>query len=114
MYFWHLSKLVKITNNQNVLVSNGAYKQNIYILGNSYTGSSPDTIEIQHDISRPTFERIYDFLYSGQIEITMDNIEEILRANKDYKIDSLDKACQEAVLKFLNKHTCLRLNSLAG
>ena len=91
-----------------------ALKQKINILGNSYTGSSPDTIDIQKDISRPTFEKIYDFLYSGQIEITMDSIEEILRGNKDYKIGSLEKACQEAVLKFLNKHTCLRLNTLAG
>ena len=84
------------------------------ILANSSTGHSPDTINIQKDISRPTFERIYDFLYSGQIEITIDNIKEILKANKDYKIESLEKACEEAILKFLNKHTCLRLNSLAG
>ena len=84
------------------------------MLANSYTGSNPDSIDIQQDISRPTFERIYDFMYSGQIEITTDNIEEILKANKDYKIASLEKACQEAMLKFLNKHTCLHLHSLAG
>ena len=77
-------------------------------------GKGPDIINLQQTISKKTFEAIYDFMYSGQIEITMQNMEEILRANKDYKIESLEKACQEATLKFINKRNCLQLYSLSG
>ena len=61
-----------------------------------------------------TFEDIFNFIYSGEIALSVDNLEAILDANKTYKIQTLKDACQEAMLNVLSVSTCLKLNSLAG
>ena len=65
-------------------------------------------------ISSLIFEDILQFIYTGQIIITVNNIEAILLANKIYRIESLEAACEEAITKLLTTRSYKKLRSVAS
>ena len=65
-------------------------------------------------ISSLIFEDILQFIYTGRIIITIDNMEAILSANKIYGIKSLETACEEAIRKLLTTKSYKKLRCVAS
>ncbi len=72
------------------------------------------TQSVQTD-SSSAFQQILDFMYSGDIEITVDNAEDILRISDFLLVDDIKEYCRQFYLQHgnLNLSNCVCLSFLA-
>ena len=97
-------KLCNILNTLNLYLS-------LILDDSNVAACSEFTIKIK-SVSSSIFSKILNFIYTGDIRITVDNIEEILSANQFFKIESLRAACQEAIRKLVSIKSYQKLRAI--
>lgn len=65
-------------------------------------------------ITVETFEMILDYLYTSEIELDEDNIQNILQAADLLLLGELKQACCEYLLKCITAHNCLGILDFAS
>lgn len=67
-----------------------------------------------HDIDAPSLKQLIDFAYSGEIEITEENVQVLLPASSLLQIQSVREACCKFLLRQLHPSNVLGIRSFAG
>ncbi|XP_071117771.1 kelch-like protein 21 [Haliotis cracherodii] len=66
-----------------------------------------------NDVSPWTLKRVIDYAYSGRLEITVENAEEMLAAGGHFQYPDIVGACCEFLQKQLHQSNCLGIEALA-
>jgi len=59
------------------------------------------------DISKEAFQKFLSFIYSGKVELTADDVMEVLDLSNKYEVDDLKTECEMHLLKGLNVDNAL-------
>lgn len=95
---------------RNVLAVSSAYFQAMF------TSDLKESREIRisfSDVSAWTLKRIIDYAYSGQLEITHDNAQEMLAAGNHFEYPRIVEACAEFLRRQLHPSNCLEMENFA-
>ena len=65
------------------------------------------------DINAATFEQLLDFMYTGSIKISPENVEDLLRGSSMLLLEKMKKKCSSYLLTLLNEFNCLGILSIA-
>lgn len=65
------------------------------------------------DTSPEIFQEFFDFIYTGELELTLENVEEIMKIAKIYSINSLSKTCENFLEEKLEKSNVLKFLDLS-
>lgn len=66
------------------------------------------------DVSPWTLKRVIDYAYSGQLEITHDNAQEMLAAGNHFEYPRIVDACAEFLCHQLHPSNCLEIENFAA
>lgn len=69
--------------------------------------------QCQLNIDSLALEMIITFCYSGAIELTVENVENVLIGAKELEIESLMLVCSEMLEEILDMNNCIRMLELA-
>jgi kelch-like protein 17 (actinfilin) len=72
-----------------------------------------DVVEL-HDIEAQSLRQLIDFAYTGEIDITEENVQVLLPASSLLQIQSVREACCKFLLRQLHPSNCLGIRSFAG
>lgn len=72
-----------------------------------------DVVEL-HDIEAQSLKQLIDFAYTGEIDITEENVQVLLPASSLLQIQSVREACCKFLLRQLHPSNCLGIRSFAG
>ncbi|CAG9803434.1 unnamed protein product [Chironomus riparius] len=72
-----------------------------------------DIVEL-HDIEAQSLKQLIDFAYTGEIDITEENVQVLLPASSLLQIQSVREACCKFLLRQLHPSNCLGIRSFAG
>lgn len=72
-----------------------------------------DVVEL-HDIDAQSLKQLIDFAYTGEIDITEENVQVLLPASSLLQIQSVREACCKFLLRQLHPSNCLGIRSFAG
>lgn len=72
-----------------------------------------DIVEL-HDIDVQSLKQLIDFAYTGEIDITEENVQVLLPASSLLQIQSVREACCKFLLRQLHPSNCLGIRSFAG
>eukprot|EP00794_Sanderia_malayensis_P005467 gene5467-6150_t len=70
-------------------------------------------IHIHDDLSSYTFKELLDFMYTGKIQITLDNVENLLRGSSMLLLEKVKKKCSAYLHTCLNDCNCIGILSIA-
>lgn len=93
-----------------VLSANSPYFHAMFT--SSYTEASQSAIEL-HDISAAALEAIIHFLYTSEVYISTNNVQELLPAASMLQITALRGACCEFMTRHLGVANCLGVRAFA-
>ncbi|CAL4157408.1 unnamed protein product [Meganyctiphanes norvegica] len=79
----------------------------------SNKGSLPLVETTLENVSCSTFECILDFIYTGQIDLDCDNIQDILQTSDLLLMTDLKELSMEYILSSLDEHNCLGVKLFA-
>lgn len=65
------------------------------------------------NVDSAALEMIITFCYSGAIELTIDNVENVLTGAKELQVESLVLVCNEMLEDLLDMNNCIRLLEIA-
>lgn len=68
---------------------------------------------ILEDNSPEIFQEFFDFIYTGKLKLTSENVEEIMNLSKIYSIDSLSKTCENFLEENLEKSNVFKYLDLS-
>lgn len=66
-------------------------------------GEHEDDYNILIDVHKEAFQQFLRFLYTGQIEITKDHVDDLIRIAVRYEMGELKNACESKLIDKLNK-----------
>lgn len=72
-----------------------------------------DVVEL-HDVEAQSLKQLIDFAYTGEIDITEENVQVLLPASSLLQIQSVREACCKFLLRQLHPSNCLGIRSFAG
>jgi kelch-like protein 17 (actinfilin) len=72
-----------------------------------------DVVEL-HDVDAQSLKQLIDYAYSGEIDITEENVQVLLPASSLLQIQSVREACCKFLLRQLHPSNCLGIRSFAG
>lgn len=112
----------KFPVHRNVLCASSAYFQVMFTSG--MAESFADHVEI-HGIQADIFDAILDFIYTGKVEVSEDNVQQLLPASKMLQIEDIEVICCDflkheldssncvGIYTFSDAHSCLNLSKSA-
>ena len=96
---------------KNVLAVSSAYFQAMF------TSDLKESREVRisfSEVSAWTLKRIIDYAYSGQLEITHDNAQEMMAAGNHFEYPRIVEACAEFLRRQLHPSNCLEMENFAA
>ena len=72
-----------------------------------------DVVEL-HDIDYQSVNQLISYAYTGEIDITEENVQVLLPASSLLQIQSVREACCKFLLRQLHPSNCLGIRSFAG
>ena len=112
----------KFPVHRNVLCASSAYFQVMFTSG--MAESFADHVEI-HGIQADIFDAILDFIYTGKVEVSEDNVQQLLPASKMLQIEDIEVICCDffkheldssncvGIYTFSDAHSCFNLSKSA-
>ena len=94
---------------KNVLAASCAFFQTMF---SSPIGHGETHVKVE-GVTAKAMELILDFMYQGQIEITEDNLEEILVASRHLLLESVTQACCKFTQDRINVNNCWGIRNIA-
>lgn len=67
-----------------------------------------------HDIDAVALKHLVDYIYTGEITITEQNVQMLLTASSLLQMHSVREACCRFLLRQLHPSNCLGIRSFAG
>ena len=92
---------------KNVLAACSEYFKAMFSFGHSET-----TVKVE-GVTAKAMDLILDFMYQGQIEITEDNLEDILVASRLLLLESVTQACCKFTQDRINVNNCWGIRNIA-
>jgi len=68
---------------------------------------------VLNDVSADVFDKVLQFMYTGEAELSVKNVQQILRAADLMKLTELTTFCLDYLTNSISTHTCLRYWELA-
>lgn len=65
------------------------------------------------NITASTYEKLLDFMYTGKITISPENVEDLLRGSSMLLLDKTKRKCSQYIMSLLNANNCLGIMSIA-
>ena len=97
----------KLHAHRNILVADSEYFKTLFL--GPFNESSKAEIDISSTTSDfPTFEKCINFLYTGDMDIDIDNLENVMKMASCFLIQGLQNICSEFVEENLNLSTALK------
>ena len=96
---------------KNVLAVSSAYFQAMF------TSDLKESREVRisfSEVSAWTLKRIIDYAYSGQLEITHDNAQEMMAAGNHFEYPRIVEACAEFLRRQLHPSNCLEMENFSS
>lgn len=96
---------------RNVLAVSSPYFQAMF------TSDLKESREVRisfNEVSPWTLKRIIDYAYSGHLEITLDNAQEMLAAGNHFEYPRIVDACAEFLRRQLHPSNCLEIENFAA
>lgn len=94
----------KFPVHRNVLCASSAYFQVMFTSG--MAESFADHVEIQ-GIQADIFDAILDFIYTGKVEVSEDNVQQLLPASKMLQIEDIEVICCDFLKHELDSSNCV-------
>ena len=94
----------KFPVHRNVLCASSAYFQVMFTSG--MAESFADHVEI-HGIQADIFDAILDFIYTGKVEVSEDNVQQLLPASKMLQIEDIEVICCDFLKHELDSSNCV-------
>lgn len=94
-----------------VLISSCPYFEAMFLSG--MVESRQQEVTLQGIIEPAAFEVVLDFLYTGRISITSENVQSILSAASILQLEHLKNACSDYLYKQLAPSNCLGIKAFA-
>ncbi|XP_066015193.1 actin-binding protein IPP-like [Pocillopora verrucosa] len=94
----------KFPVHRNVLSASSAYFQVMFTSG--MAESFADHVEI-HGIQADIFDAILDFIYTGKVEVSEDNVQQLLPASKMLQIEDIEVICCDFLKHELDSSNCV-------
>ena len=101
---------IQILCHRNVLAVASAYFKALFRSGLE-KGSS---VTVQLTIEPKILSSVIDYIYTGEIELTANNVEGLVKACGVLKLDSLKAACEDFMVKQVERETCFRFYHFAA
>ena len=97
----------KLHAHRNILVADSDYFKTLFL--GPFNESSKAEIDLSPTTSDfPTFEECINYLYTGEIDIDIDNLENVMKMASCFLIQGLQNICSEFVEENLNFNTALK------
>ena len=101
----------KIINvHRSVLVATCPYFSSMY--SSNMVESKSNQVEL-HCASPSAIQKLVDFMYSGEIEISKDNVQDILKGADHLLLEEVKEFCSEFLFETLTPGNCLQMKQLA-
>ena len=97
---------------KNVLAASCDYFQAMFSFPNGPTGNRETTVVLE-GLTAKAVDLILGFMYQGEIEITEDNVEEILVASRLFLLESVTNACCGFLQDRINVNNCWGIRNMA-
>ncbi|XP_069119412.1 kelch-like protein 24 [Argopecten irradians] len=68
---------------------------------------SLDSVVTLHNIDKDIFEHILDFIYSGKSVVTVDNVQELIKAAALFQVQYLHEKCEQFLLENICAENCI-------
>jgi len=95
-----------------ILAMNSEYFENKLSLMSSSSTAADQPIDL-YDVSADGFNKVLEFMYTGQTELSNQNVEQILKAADLMKLTELTTFCVDYLTDKISADTCLRYWKLA-
>ena len=69
---------------------------------------------VQMDMKPEILTAIIDYIYTGEVELTADNVESLLKACDVLQLDTLKTACESFMLKHVDPANCFGFHKIAA
>ena len=65
------------------------------------------------NVTAQTFQKLLDFMYTGVITITPENVEDLLRGSSMLLMDKMKRKCSQYIMSLVNANNCLGILSIS-
>lgn len=101
----------ELYSHRNVLAAGSPYFRGMF--STSMRENRESKPVILNDISLPIMEQILDFLYTGQVLLTGENVKDLVAAANYFLMDNLKETCCQYLKKNLKPSNCLGIEAIA-
>ena len=105
-----INKKRKLKAHRAVLTAFSSYFE--ALLGSNWDDGKQDEVELQ-GIDEAVFTALVEFAYSGRIQITPENVQDLLHGANFFGVEFVQKACADFLKAALDEKVCLGILQLA-
>ena len=101
----------ELYSHRNVLAAGSPYFRGMFSTNMRENMESKPVI--LNDVTLPIMEQILDFLYTGQVQLTAENVKDLVGAANYFLMDNLKETCCQYLKKNLKPSNCLGIEAIA-